>query len=333
MGVVATLVVIAAWSADAAPGDDDATYVPWPGCRLVDTRPASQVGPRGTKLSAEEAMTVAVYGNQGQCTGELAIPNDAVGLATNVTVVDATANSNIRVYRGDLDTPPLLSNLNVVPGGPPTPNKVDTQLAPNGTLKVYNANGAVHVIIDVVGFYSPTSLVQLATTGGPQGPPGPAGPAGVVTMHHGHGPDTSSPDDPVLFVVPKHSETRVEINADDYGEAFKELHAPRSIAGVDYALTSVQYCFESFGFAFLSSRAVYATPDDSVPVGGSPPVAEELAADQTDVESGCQVLEVNDDEPRRAVTVMFGIDGGDPFDGVPQGVDFRGLTSTWTPID
>ncbi len=179
VGVVGTLVAVSAWGADAAPGDTDSTYVPWPGCRLTDTRPATQVGPRSTPLGASDIMTVAVHGNNGDCTGPLAIPTDAVALATNVTAVGATTNSNIRVYRGDLPTPPLLSNLNVFAGAPPTPNKVDVQLAPNGTLKVFNANGQVDIIIDVVGYYTPTSLTQLANnTGGIPGPQGPAGPQG-----------------------------------------------------------------------------------------------------------------------------------------------------------
>lgn len=181
-GVVGTLAVTSAWPADAAPGDTDATYVPWPGCRLTDTRPATQVGPRSTKLGADAVMTVEVFGDQGACTGELAIPDDAVGLSTNVTVVDATAQSNVRVYRGDLAAPPLLSNLNVVPGAPPTPNAVDVQLSPDGEIKVYNFSGSVNIVIDVVGYYTPTSLLELASasgTAGPAGPIGPAGPAGA----------------------------------------------------------------------------------------------------------------------------------------------------------
>ncbi|MEO1059412.1 MAG: hypothetical protein AAFY28_21100, partial [Actinomycetota bacterium] len=182
VGVVGTVVAVSAWGADAAPGDNDSTYVAWPGCRLTDTRPPTQIGPRGIPLGAGDVMTVTVHGNNGDCTGPLAIPDDAVALATNVTAVGATTNSNIRVYRGDLTTPPLLSNLNVFAGAPPTPNKVDVQLAPNGTLKVFNANGQVDIIIDVVGYYTPTSLTQLAQqtggTPGPQGPEGPTGPQG-----------------------------------------------------------------------------------------------------------------------------------------------------------
>ncbi|MEO1057034.1 MAG: hypothetical protein AAFY28_08990 [Actinomycetota bacterium] len=183
VGVAVTLAATSAWFASAAPGDVDSTYVAWPGCRLTDTRAASQIGPRSGPLGADDVMTVAVFGDQGECVGELAIPDDAVGLSTNVTAVGATASSNVRVYRGDLSSPPLLSNLNVFAGAPPTPNKVDTQLAPDGTLKVYNANGSVHIIIDVVGYFTSSSLVELAAGGGsgtpgPQGPTGPQGPQG-----------------------------------------------------------------------------------------------------------------------------------------------------------
>ncbi|MEM9513293.1 MAG: hypothetical protein AAGA42_00430 [Actinomycetota bacterium] len=184
--LVAAAVVAAAtsaWFASAAPGDLDSTYVPWPGCRLTDTRAASQIGPRAGALGADDVMTVAVFGDQGECIGELAIPDDAVGLSTNVTAVGATASSNVRVYRGDVSSPPLLSNLNVFAGAPPSPNKVDTQLAPDGTLKVYNANGSVDIIIDVVGYFTSTSLTELAAgggsgTAGAQGPAGPQGPQG-----------------------------------------------------------------------------------------------------------------------------------------------------------
>ncbi|MEO1059122.1 MAG: hypothetical protein AAFY28_19605 [Actinomycetota bacterium] len=177
-GVVATVIITSAWSADAAPGDVDATYVPTAGCRLTDTRVGTQVGPRGAKLGADEVMTVEVHGDNGECVGDLAIPDDAVGLSTNVTVVNAAASSNIRVYRGDLADPPLLSNLNVFAGAPPTPNKVDTRLAPDGTLKVYNANGSVDIVIDVIGYYSPSSLLELAAQAGTPGPQGPVGPTG-----------------------------------------------------------------------------------------------------------------------------------------------------------
>lgn len=162
--LVCSLLVTQAWSVGAAPGDSDSTFVPTAGCRLVDTRPAPlTVGPRNTPLVANDTMEVTVHGANGQCTGGLAIPTDAVGVALNVTAVNATTSSNIRVFPADLTTVPLLSNLNVVAGAPPTPNKVDVKLSPDGKIKVYNFNGSVDVILDLVGYYTDSSLKELAT--------------------------------------------------------------------------------------------------------------------------------------------------------------------------
>ncbi|MEM9514920.1 MAG: hypothetical protein AAGA42_08680 [Actinomycetota bacterium] len=161
LGVVATLIVTSAWSATAAPGDDDSTYVPTPGCRVTDTRASMQVGPRSTPLGQEETMTVQIRGANGQCTGALAIPNDAVGVSLNVTAVEATANSNVRVFPANLSTPPNLSNLNVTPGGPPTPNKVDVQLSPDGKINIFNFRGSVQIVIDINGYYTSSSLLEI----------------------------------------------------------------------------------------------------------------------------------------------------------------------------
>lgn len=163
--LVCTLLVTQAWSVGAAPGDDDSTFVPTAGCRLVDTRPSPRtVGPRNTPLAAGDIYEVTVRGSNGQCTSAdgLAIPADAVGVALNVTATNATASSNIRVYPANLTTVPLLSNLNVTAGAPPTPNKVDVKLSPDGKIKVYNFNGSVNVILDVVGYYTDSSLKELA---------------------------------------------------------------------------------------------------------------------------------------------------------------------------
>ncbi len=164
LGVCATLSVTTAWRADAAPGDLDSTFVPTAGCRLVDTRPgADNIGPRAEPLAAADVYTIDVHGANGECTGPLAIPSDAVGVALNVTAVGATTASNLRVYPANLTDVPLLSNLNVTAGAPPTPNKVDVQLSPDGKINVFNFRGSVNVVVDVVGYYTESSLTELAS--------------------------------------------------------------------------------------------------------------------------------------------------------------------------
>ncbi len=163
LSVVCTLLVTQAWSADAAPGDTDSTFVPTAGCRLVDTRTApNTVGLRSAPLGAGEVFEVTVHGANGDCTGGLAIPADAVAVALNVTAVNATATSNIRVYPANLTEVPTLSNLNVTAGAPPTPNKVDVKLSPDGKIRVYNFRGTVNIFIDVVGYYTNSTLKELA---------------------------------------------------------------------------------------------------------------------------------------------------------------------------
>ncbi|MEO1055508.1 MAG: hypothetical protein AAFY28_01190 [Actinomycetota bacterium] len=173
------VVVMARWSAGATPGDFDTTYTPTAGCRIVDTRGPDNIGPRSAPLGPNEVLEVQIHGANGECTGGLAIPTEATAIAANVTAVGATASSNVRLYPADLAQVPLLSNLNVTAGAAPTPNKVDVQLSPDGKLNVYNFRGSVHILIDIVGWYGPSSLVDLAASAGVPGPAGPAGPAGL----------------------------------------------------------------------------------------------------------------------------------------------------------
>jgi len=163
LAVICTLLVTQAWSVGAAPGDADSTFVPTAGCRVTDTRSTSTVGPRSAPLGADQTFTVTIRGANGECTDGLAIPSDAVGVALNVTAVNATTSSNIRIFPADLVDVPLLSNLNVFAGAPPTPNKVDVKLSADGKIKVYNFKGTVNLVIDIVGYYTNSSLKELAT--------------------------------------------------------------------------------------------------------------------------------------------------------------------------
>ncbi|MEM9515039.1 MAG: hypothetical protein AAGA42_09295 [Actinomycetota bacterium] len=158
LAVIASLAFSQAWSATAAPGDDDATYVPIPNCRAFDFRQSElPADGKKTPLGAGEIHNQQITGAVGDC----AIPNSAVGVAMNVTVANGTAQSNLRVYPGDVASVPTVSNLNWLPGDAPTPNKVDVKLSPAGTINIYNQNGTVDVIGDIVGYYTSESLQEL----------------------------------------------------------------------------------------------------------------------------------------------------------------------------
>jgi hypothetical protein len=143
----------------SAANSGPSSFQPIVPCRLTDTRPASQVGPLGAPIGPDTAVTVTVHGANGNCT----IPTTAVGIATNTTAVNPTAASFLTVYPADAATRPTASNLNYVPGSPPTPNQVTVGLSVDGKINVYNRFGSVDVVIDVVGYYVPAS-------GGPAAP-------------------------------------------------------------------------------------------------------------------------------------------------------------------
>ena len=127
-------------------------------CRLVDTRPASVIGPKNTPIAAGDAAAyeIQVTGDSGQCTGALAVPADASAVALNVTaiapVATATGRSFFTVYPADASRPGT-SNLNFLNGAPPTPNKVDVGLSGDGKIKIYNNEGTAHAAVDIFGYY------------------------------------------------------------------------------------------------------------------------------------------------------------------------------------
>lgn len=159
-GVAVALLLVAVFvgvRAGAAVGADETTFVPISPCRLFDTRPGEfNVGPRSTPIGPKESHVQQVTGSNGQCV----VPSDATGVALNVTAVAPSAASFLTLYPADVAVPNA-SNLNFVAGGNPTPNKVDVKLSPTGTIGVYNAAGSVHVLADVVGYYTPKGLADL----------------------------------------------------------------------------------------------------------------------------------------------------------------------------
>ena len=127
-----------------------ATFVPITPCRLFDTRPGTDnVGTKSSPLGPGETYTVGVHGDNGQCTG---IPSDAVGVSLNVTALNATSPTFVTVFAADAQRP-LSSSLNPVPGAPPTPNGVASDLSGTGFVSFYNENGSVDLLADMVGYY------------------------------------------------------------------------------------------------------------------------------------------------------------------------------------
>ena len=75
--------------------------------------------------------------------------NSAGVLATGTK---PSASSFLTVWPSDVSQP-LASNLNFSPGES-IPNLVTVKLSATGTVNIYNFAGTVHVIADVVAYYT-----------------------------------------------------------------------------------------------------------------------------------------------------------------------------------
>jgi len=135
---------------------DEATFVPITPCRLFDTRPSSNVGPRSIPIGENSAVAFQVTGANGECT----IPAAATAVSVNLTAVSPSAATNLRLYPANAAVP-TASVLNMVPGQGPTPNKLDVKLSPDGKLAIYNRFGSIDVVGDVMGYYRHDGVAGL----------------------------------------------------------------------------------------------------------------------------------------------------------------------------
>jgi hypothetical protein len=124
-----------------------ATFTPITPRRLLDSR-----GPNGAwngKLAAGSARDLVVRA-PGRAEG---VPADATAVVANVTITQPDSESFLSVWPSGLGQPNV-SNLNFVPGQT-RPNLVVVGIGPNGAVRLANTVGAVHVVVDVVGYFSP----------------------------------------------------------------------------------------------------------------------------------------------------------------------------------
>ena len=139
--------------------------------RLMDTRD------EGAPLAGDEIrhLPVAGVGNRA--------PAEATAVVLTVTAVDATRTTDIRVWPRRDAAPPLVSNLNPPPGRPVAASVV-VGVGDQGEVSLRSSTGTVHVVVDLAGWYlpttdgsafhpvAPTRLTDTRTTGTPVGPGG-----------------------------------------------------------------------------------------------------------------------------------------------------------------
>jgi hypothetical protein len=125
-------------------------YHPVTPFRLLDTRPASQVGPYSTPFGSQVTRDV-------QVSGVGTVPSTGVtAVVINVTATNTSAAGYLTVFPTGT-TRAVASNLNWT-AGKTVPNLVEIALGTGGNVSIYNPQGNTDVVIDVEGYIStPTS--------------------------------------------------------------------------------------------------------------------------------------------------------------------------------
>jgi len=117
------------------------TVVP---CRVVDTRGGAPVG--GPVLQAQETRAFAIAGHCG-------IPADAKAVSINMTVTQPGAMGHVRLFPAGLVVS-TVSSINYA-AGQTRANNAFVTLNAVGELAAFvsQAQGTVHLIVDVNGYY------------------------------------------------------------------------------------------------------------------------------------------------------------------------------------
>lgn len=121
--------------------------------RLLDTR--SGVGAPQNFVPAAGVLDLRVAGAYG-------VPADATAVVLNVTAVNPSAATDIRVY----PTPvvpgpvPVVSNLNLVRGATRA-NLVTVPVGNNGRVRLRNNAGGVQLLADLAGYYAPAAAATF----------------------------------------------------------------------------------------------------------------------------------------------------------------------------
>ena len=122
------------------------SYVPIPPVRVLDTRPAFQIGLSGP--------FVANVPRTFQVSGGLAIPADAVAVTGNVTITNQTAGGYLSVTPTAVANP-TSSTINF-PLGDTRANNLTVPLSADGKLAAVfkaPAGKTTHLIVDITGYF------------------------------------------------------------------------------------------------------------------------------------------------------------------------------------
>ncbi|MBB4912604.1 fibronectin type III domain-containing protein [Actinophytocola algeriensis] len=118
--------------------------------RILDTRATTAIGPGATR-------TLAVRGAGG-------VPADATAVLLNVTGVEPTASTFLRVTpdgQAGTSTVNLAANVNRA-------NTTVTRIDADGAVRITNNSGNTHVLVDVLGWFSPSGTGRYVPLASPR---------------------------------------------------------------------------------------------------------------------------------------------------------------------
>lgn len=134
------------WFTVAAGGD---RFTPLPPTRVFDSR--EEYGP----VAPGEPVALGF--------ADL-LPPDATAVVLNVTASSPSAGGNVRVYPlTESGEPPLVSNLNVVPGVD-QPASVTVRLGLEQAVELLTDGTTTYLVVDVAGYYSPDAATAYTST-------------------------------------------------------------------------------------------------------------------------------------------------------------------------
>lgn len=131
----------------ATPTAGQSTYVPLSPVRVMETRPSEGViGPQAGPVGPGGTVDLVVAGVNG-------VPAGATAVVLNVTVVQPTSSTDVRVYPTPGDASfPTVSNLNAA-AGVTVANLVTVKVGVNGAVRLRNEKGDTHLLADLSGYY------------------------------------------------------------------------------------------------------------------------------------------------------------------------------------
>jgi hypothetical protein len=130
--------------------------------RILDTRPLPGSAPGGPVPAGATPLGQGTTRDLVVAGGTTSVPANATAVALNVTVdQDATLKSFLSVWPSG-EPRPFTSIINAEPGTVQA-NSVSVKVGANGSISLFNQQGTVNVVVDIVGYYVPGATVPTAT--------------------------------------------------------------------------------------------------------------------------------------------------------------------------